>query len=521
MNKKIVVLCGSLNPITKAHRMILENAISKVGAEFGLFFLVPDVYLNKKIALKKQEDVLFVLPEDVRKQMVDSLSNEFPNIRYGGVELGGANPATVKTLMKIQKTYPDYELYFSIGADKLRGISHWRDFDKIFNTINLIVYPRVGYDIDKIINNSDELLKMKNRITILDDLAQAKGISSSEIRTRFFNSQDYKDLMDEAPYQIFKQFKPDDFHKISDEDQIEYELLYGGRFKENNARKLVCKLNTKLFNNWDEKLLGNRNLKLDGTKVYKDEFKTDFKFNYQTSFGCYNEDCVDIAERLIKEGYNPAILNLASNVRPCGGYDDGTLAQEESLCYSSTLSQSLYQFGSLRRKVVKDANVNNYPGVYPLDINFGGIYSPDVTFFRNNISKKYTIRDEVFSCPVITVASLSNREKNKYTNNERFYFNNDGSLTSEGRDIEYNKMRTIFRIALENGHDSIVLGAFGCGVYNLIPGEVAKMFSDILEEPEFKNNFKKVVFAIYERPRRNKVIGENGKFKPYYDLFNK
>ena len=91
----------------------------------------------------------------------------------------------------------------------------------------MIVYPRVGYDIDKIINNSDELLKMKNRITILDDLVHAKGISSSEIRTRFFNSQDYKDLMDEAPYQIFKQFKPDDFHKISDEDQIEYELLYG------------------------------------------------------------------------------------------------------------------------------------------------------------------------------------------------------------------------------------------------------------------------------------------------------
>ena len=33
MNKKIVVLTGSFNPITKAHRMILENAINKIDAD--------------------------------------------------------------------------------------------------------------------------------------------------------------------------------------------------------------------------------------------------------------------------------------------------------------------------------------------------------------------------------------------------------------------------------------------------------------------------------------------------------
>ena len=69
--------------------------------------------------------------------------------------------------------------------------------------------------------------------------------------------------------------------------------------------------------------------------------------------------------------------------------------------------------------------------------------------------------------------SLSNREKNEYTNDERIYFDNEGCLTSEGRAIESNKIRTLFRIALENGHDSMVLGAFGCGVYNLHSDEVS------------------------------------------------
>ena len=80
-------------------------------------------------------------------------------------------------------------------------------------------------------------------------------------------------------------------------------------------------------------------------------------------------------------------------------------------------------------------------------------------------SPSSVITDETFDCAIVTVASLSNREKNDYTNDERVYFDDTGWLTDEGRKVEANKIRTIYRIALENGHDSIVLGAFGCGVY--------------------------------------------------------
>ena len=60
--------------------------------------------------------------------------------------------------------------------------------------------------------------------------------------------------------------------------------------------------------------------------------------------GCINGDCVDVAEKMINDGLNPAILNLASRRRPGGGYDRGMSAQEETLCRLSTLSQSLYQY---------------------------------------------------------------------------------------------------------------------------------------------------------------------------------
>ena len=78
-----------------------------------------------------------------------------------------------------------------------------------------------------------------------------------------------------------------------------------------------------------------------------------------------------------------------------------------------------------------------------MDINYGGIYSPNVNFFRNNIDKYYTLRENPFNCSVISVASLSNRQKNEWTNDESKYFDNNGLLTKEGQEIESNKIRTI------------------------------------------------------------------------------
>jgi uncharacterized protein (TIGR02452 family) len=231
-----------------------------------------------------------------------------------------------------------------------------------------------------------------------------------------------------------------------------------------------------------------------------------------------------VAKILLDEGLNPAILNLASRTSPCGGYHKGTSAQEECLSQMSTLSQSLYAFGSPKYKHIREAGVPLVPGVYPMDINFGGVYSPCVTFFRQGAESYYALRDETFDCAIVTVASLSNREKNSFTNDERIYFDDAGYLTDEGRVIETNKIRTLFRIALENGHDSMVLGSFGCGVFCLHSDEVANIFREVLNEPEFKNRFKKLVFAIYERKpssRRPDPIGRDGKYAPFYELFGK
>ena len=307
-------------------------------------------------------------------------------------------------------------------------------------------------------------------------------------------------------------------------------IRHGGRFGANRVRMAVYKNNVEVFRNWQYRLpggrivgLGDRDALLTGTKVYSRAFNVNDVPSHagETRTGCANADCVDVAKELLDAGFNPAILNLASRRRPGGGYDKGMGAQEETLCRLSTLSQSLYQYYDPKYKCVRDANVPHRFNAYPLDINFGGIYSPGVVFFRKNARDGYAFRENPFACGVITVAALSFREPNDFCNEERQYMAPDGGFTPEGEAIQLNKIRTIYRLALANGHDSAVLGAFGCGVNKLPSDAVANQFRRVLEEPEFKGKFRSIVFAILEGSGARRPIEEQGKFSPFYTTFGR
>ena len=73
------------------------------------------------------------------------------------------------------------------------------------------------------------------------------------------------------------------------------------------------------------------------------------------------------------------------------------------------------------------------------------------------------------------------------------------------------KMRVILRVAALNGHEQLVLGAFGCGAFRNPPWEVAEMWKAVFEEPEFKKGgwWKDVVFAVLGQGTENFDVFED------------
>ncbi|MBQ3743622.1 MAG: TIGR02452 family protein [Bacteroidales bacterium] len=208
-----------------------------------------------------------------------------------------------------------------------------------------------------------------------------------------------------------------------------------------------------------------------------------------TVFEVVNEDCIAVTGRLKKDGYNVAVLNMASLRHPGGGVENGAGAQEEQLCRRSNLIQTLYQ--------VK----------YPMHPRFGGIYSPAVVFFREGEDKSCTLSDIPFTAAVISVAAISH---------PRLDIN--GRMFEKETQQTKDKIRTILRIGLDFGHDALVLGALGCGAYANPPAQVAHLFHEVFEEPEFKDQYRKIVFAILE-DRNSRLNSAEGNYIPFKKEF--
>ena len=219
-------------------------------------------------------------------------------------------------------------------------------------------------------------------------------------------------------------------------------------------------------------------------------------------------DCLKVAERFVQEGYHPALLNFASAGHPGGGVEGGARAQEETICRRSTLTRSIFSFDAVyaRRYGYTHREGNNYPLTRSLD--FSMVYSPDVTVFRE-AGPDYTLMEHPFKVGVITNAALNL--------NGRFpiKLTQDGRMPEEAKAITRNKIRSILRVGLIKGHDSLVLGAFGCGAFHNPPSEMAQLFKEVMAEEEFVNRYRLITFAILSD--HNDKSGNYQAFKQVFD----
>ena len=62
----------------------------------------------------------------------------------------------------------------------------------------------------------------------------------------------------------------------------------------------------------------------------------------------------------------------------------------------------------------------------------------------------------------------------------------------------YSRILKILAVAKAQKQEALVLGSFGCGVFGNNPVMVAKLFKEALKDNRFENQFKEVVFSIYE-----------------------
>ena len=189
------------------------------------------------------------------------------------------------------------------------------------------------------------------------------------------------------------------------------------------------------------------------------------------------------ARDLVRGDPSAALLNFASAKNPGGGFLSGSQAQEESLARASALyatQQQAPQFYAYHRQHATCLYSDHL------------IFSPSVPVFRDD-------HDQLLADPwhigMITAAAV----------NAGAVRQNEPQRTSEIGPAMQQRMRMIFALAAIRGVRSLVLGAWGCGVFRNDPELVATLFATTLAEPIFAHRFSAVVFAIYDHSPQQQV----------------
>ncbi len=196
--------------------------------------------------------------------------------------------------------------------------------------------------------------------------------------------------------------------------------------------------------------------------------------NFQTQYEVTNETTCDAGRRLVAAGAQDVMcLNFASAKNPGGGFLGGALAQEECIARASGLYPSL-----LSAMEYYTYHRSHKTGLYSDHM----IYSPAVPIIKDENGQEL---DEPVCVTIITSPAV----------NAGVIMRDEEGRTDKIIPAMRVRIEKLLALSLNKQHTTLVLGAWGCGVFRNNPEDIAQLFQEALTS-KFANQFKRVVFAV-------------------------
>ena len=137
-----------------------------------------------------------LLDDQERLKMVQLAVGDDPRFHVSDVEMHLSRPSyTINTLTALSEQYPDFQFVFICGMDSLQNFKNWRDYQKILDNYELLVFPREGYDGGDLINHPS--------VTILK--TPILEISSTFIRQSMKEGRDVRHFVPERVFLYMKE----------------------------------------------------------------------------------------------------------------------------------------------------------------------------------------------------------------------------------------------------------------------------------------------------------------------------
>ena len=237
MTNRIVVMGGSFNPPTIAHLKVMQVAMNTVDACQGMFMPASQAYVARK--MKKQHCPQDTLGEALRLAMLESLCKQDDRLTVSRVQLlSGEQSYDYEMLEAIQGEWPDAEIYYITGSDKLYILPLWRNIDELLARSRILVAVRAGDDLEKIKAVKPYIAEHWDAFTVFDVPPEIVNVSSSAFRQKLRDGdRSARELVTEEVWEIMNNNGKVPWNAISNFHEEGYafmsnfyeaEVAYGG-----------------------------------------------------------------------------------------------------------------------------------------------------------------------------------------------------------------------------------------------------------------------------------------------------
>lgn len=172
---RIGIIGGTFDPIHIGHLIIAQNAVTQYHLDQILF--IPTGHSPHKDDKEIEQSAH-------RLEMIRLSIKNNPDFYFSAMEINAASTSyTYLTLQELHRTYPDWELYFIMGADSLDYLDKWMEPAEICRLATLLVAIRDDLDMNRIKNKAAELKRLYEA-DIRPIITPNVSVSSHNIRER-------------------------------------------------------------------------------------------------------------------------------------------------------------------------------------------------------------------------------------------------------------------------------------------------------------------------------------------------
>lgn len=175
LGNRIGISGGTFDPVHNGHLITAQYTMEKL--ELNKVIFIP----SGKPPHKTRNDIT---SSEHRFNMVSEACERNSCFEASKIEMERPGKTyTIDTLKQIKSMYGDLDIFYITGADVIRDIKNWKDFEKVFELCDFIAAIRPNYDKDSFMQDV-KLLKSKYQAKIHVIDVPLIEISSTEIRNR-------------------------------------------------------------------------------------------------------------------------------------------------------------------------------------------------------------------------------------------------------------------------------------------------------------------------------------------------